>query len=172
MQGITGMKNKGLKLVLVVDHNQSEGRLMRHLINTESKNLETTARHARLNGTNMVQNFQDERATMWPGSTESNRDKNQGHFWTKPPVKTYVHSCKSFCVVQIWWKQHWSPCGEKTLSALPEHKIKSLDFRPILDQRVEKQPYVGIKALDSSYVQFKIWNCSADPLCYVTSQAC
>lgn len=64
MQAVTGAKNKGLKLVLMLDHRQSEGRLMRHLIEAESKNLETTARHARLSGANMVRTFRHERATM------------------------------------------------------------------------------------------------------------
>lgn len=58
------MKNKGLKLVFIFDHYQSEGRLMRHLIKTESKNLEMTAGRSCLNGTNMIQTFQLERATM------------------------------------------------------------------------------------------------------------
>lgn len=43
MQAVIGAKNKGLKLVPMFDHRQSEGRLMRHLIEAESKNLETTA---------------------------------------------------------------------------------------------------------------------------------
>lgn len=64
MQAVTGAKNKGLKLVPMFDHSQSEGRLMRHLIEAESKNLETTARHVRLSGTNMVRTFRHERAAM------------------------------------------------------------------------------------------------------------
>lgn len=64
MQGITGTKNKELKRVLIFDHHQSERRLMRHLIKTESKNLKKTARRAHLNATNMVETLQHDRATM------------------------------------------------------------------------------------------------------------
>lgn len=176
MQGITGTKNKGLKRVLIFDHHQSEGRLMRHLIKTESKNLEKTARRAQLNATNMVETLQHDRATMWPESAEWNRGKKSGSLINK----AFKKSCKNLCsllekllggsypmetlLVTVWWKEAVGPAFR---AARTQAKMKSPNFsRPTSTKTTIFQ--IQSSELDLCSVQDLTLFCWSSFLCCIT----